>query len=216
MTGWLLFVPFALATVSIELVGREGASASSWRRQLLETSGGIMIATLSFALGARIILGEDAWSAAHHPQWGSLEAPLVQIVFAFTAFVGGMAFFESQLWRAKTAQVLTLILAYWLILAPFCLDGFIEAHQDAPSTDRWLARAATLSPPALLAQETYGLDLFRQERIYRDFMIGEQLLAPRDLKAALFSLFGVGFLAAVGGLVLNRLRGRKCERSRTP
>ena len=204
MTGWLLYVPFLLLSVHASCDAPFSGGPSHPLSSVFRLILGASFAAIAFILAGRWVLGAAAWSGVADVDSPAWRAPFVLVVVFFSGSLVGVAALERAVFRQRTAGVLTLLLAYAVLLAPFCLDGFIEAHQDAVFTDRWLGRAATLSPPVLLAQETFGADIFRREAIYQRFLIGEQMLAPRDLKQSLYC-FG---LAGLSGAILAAFLGR--------
>jgi len=154
--------------------------------------------SLVLALGAGMLMLRLGVSEDIHR---SLEGPVLRLMAHNLAFLGILRAMEHWGLRDATRGLLTVVIGVMVVVSPFALERLLAMPGDQESLNSLVSTSLELSAPAALAPQILGTDLFKQESLYRSFLVGEQLVTTPSLGEVLGTWKALsGLLAAVLGL----------------
>lgn len=214
----LLAVPAAALPAWLLLGGAPSADASS-AATFVSLLAWQLCAMASLVVGLSFSTTGSLWGIRFLGLWGlhavasyvpaqmllsvSSRGDFVLCQAAFHALIASAWLLERLMIRSR-AGVFALLAGSLALAAPAGLDEWIGDSRDLGRTAAVIERALSHSPPVAACSAALDWDLFRQERVYRAYRLGETLhrapslaeTAEANGRVSLMLLLAAGLTAA--------------------
>ena len=139
--------------------------------------------------------------------WLSCFTPFVAQALLLLGFFSA----EGLLLGRRSQGLLTLVLGAAVVLAPFMLNGLLDSGRDLLIVREIIEKTLALAGWPALCSDILSFDPFKEELVYRHFLVGEKIYAPATLRDAFrYSVLSSGVVVAIGliGYLCRRALGR--------